>query len=111
MHDNAEKLAGGGPAGQVWHVRTAAVKAESGKDASTDDKDEGPDVSAGKYGVQEMNQSRNKPNIVITHIGDLGVKLNEKTVNIRGRLHASRAKGWKAACSEELREGLAIISV
>ena len=46
-----------------------------------------------KYGVQQMNQSRDKPNIVITHIGDLGTSLNEKTVNIRGRLHASRAKG------------------
>ena len=73
--------------------KKAAHKAESGKDAANEDKDDGPDVSAGKYGVQEMNQSRNKPNIVITHIGDLGVKLNEKTVNIRGRLHASRAKG------------------
>merc|ERR1719326_271767 len=40
-----------------------------------------------------MNQSKTKPDTVITHIGDLGVALNEKTVNIRGRLHTSRAKG------------------
>jgi len=73
--------------------KKAAHKAEAGKDGAEDDKDEGPDVSAGKYGNQEMNQSKTKPNIVITHIGDLGVKLNEKTVNIRGRLHTSRAKG------------------
>ena len=50
-------------------------------------------MSAGKYGNQEMNQSKTKPNIAITHIGDLGVNLNEKTVTIRGRLHTSRAKG------------------
>ena len=46
-----------------------------------------------RYGVQQMNQSRDKPDIVITHIKDLGVNLNEKTVTIRGRLHTSRAKG------------------
>ena len=46
-----------------------------------------------RYGVQQMNQSRDKPDIVITHIKDLGVSLNEKTVTIRGRLHTSRAKG------------------
>merc|ERR1711983_706139 len=73
--------------------KKAAHKAEAGKDGGEDDKDEGPDVSAGKYGNQEMNQSKTKPNIVITHIGDLGVNLNEKTVTIRGRLHTSRAKG------------------
>jgi len=74
--------------------KKAAHKAgESGKDTTADDKDEGTDVSEGKYGVPQMNQSRDKPNIVITHIGDLGTSLNEKTVNIRGRLHASRAKG------------------
>jgi len=73
--------------------KKAAHKAESGKDATADDKDDGPDVSAGKYGVQQMNQSRDKPNIVITHIGSLNTSLNDKTVNIRGRLHTSRAKG------------------
>ena len=46
-----------------------------------------------RYGVQQMNQSRDKPSIIITHIGDLTVSLNDKTVNIRGRLHTSRAKG------------------
>jgi len=73
--------------------KKAAHKAESGKDATADDKDDGPDVSTGKYGVQQMNQSRDKPNIVITHIGSLNTSLNDKTVNIRGRLHTSRAKG------------------
>lgn len=73
--------------------KKAAHKAEAGKDNAAEDKDEGPDVSEGKYGVQQMNQSRDKPNITITHIGDLNVSLNEKTVTIRGRLHTSRAKG------------------
>ena len=73
--------------------KKAAHKAEAGKDPAGEEKDDGPDVSAGKYGVQEMNQSKTKPDTVITHIGDLGVALNEKTVNIRGRLHTSRAKG------------------
>ena len=50
-------------------------------------------TSYSRYGVQQMNQSRDKPDIVITHIKDLGVNLNEKTVTIRGRLHTSRAKG------------------
>ena len=40
----------------------------------------------------EMNQSKSKPDTRLTHIGDLGVKLDEKTVTIRGRLHTSRAK-------------------
>ena len=39
-----------------------------------------------------MNQSKSEPDTRLTHIGDLGVKLDEKTVTIRGRLHASRAK-------------------
>ena len=40
-----------------------------------------------------MNQSKSKPDTRLTHIGDLGVKLDEKTVTIRGRLHTSRTKG------------------
>merc|ERR1719367_773702 len=74
-------------------AKKAAHKSESGKDAGAEEKDDGPDVSAGKYGVQEMNQSKSKPDTRLTHIGDLGVKLDEKTVTIRGRLHTSRAKG------------------
>ena len=54
---------------------------------------DGPDISCGKYGLQEMNQSKEKPNIVLTLVKDLGMKMNEKTVTIRGRLHTSRAKG------------------
>ena len=74
-------------------AKKAAHKAESGKETGAEDKDDGPDVSTGKYGVQEMNQSRYKPDTIITHIGELGVKLDDKTVTIRGRLHTSRAKG------------------
>jgi len=73
--------------------KKAAHKSESGKDAGAEEKDDGPDVSVGKYGVQEMNQSKSKPDTRLTHIGDLGVKLDEKTVTIRGRMHTSRAKG------------------
>merc|ERR1719270_1121517 len=72
--------------------KAAHNKAEGAKD-NADEKDDGPDVSANMYGVQQMNQSRDKPVTVITHIKDLGVSLNDKTVNIRGRLHTSRAKG------------------
>ena len=74
-------------------AKKAAHKSEAGKDTQAEEKDEGPDVSAGKYGNQEMNQSKSKPDTKLTHIGDLGVKLDEKTVTIRGRLHTSRAKG------------------
>merc|ERR1712013_75049 len=59
----------------------------------TENTDDGPDISSGKYGMQEMNQSKEKPNIVLTLVKDLGMKMNEKTVTIRGRLHTSRAKG------------------
>jgi len=55
--------------------------------------DDAPDVSKGLYGTREMNQSKDKPNTVLSLVKDLGVKLNEKTVTIRGRLHTSRAKG------------------
>jgi len=72
--------------------KKAAHKAEeSGGQAEA--KDDGPDVSAGMYGNQEMNQSKDKPCTVLTPVKDLCLKLNEKTVTIRGRLHTSRAKG------------------
>merc|ERR1719499_1735469 len=72
--------------------KKAAHKAEeSGGQAEA--KDDGPDVSAGMYGNQEMNQSKDKPGTVLTPVKDLCLKLNEKTVTIRGRLHTSRAKG------------------
>jgi len=76
--------------------KKAAHKSEeaAGKGTSGDDgKDDGPDVSVGKYGLQQMNQSQSKPNTVLTPVKDLGLKLSEKTVTIRGRLHTSRAKG------------------
>jgi len=72
--------------------KKAAHKAEeSGGQAEA--KDDGPDISAGMYGNQEMNQSKDKPGTVLTPVKDLCLKLNEKTVTIRGRLHTSRAKG------------------
>jgi len=74
-----------------------ANKKAAHKSAEAEDKsevtNEGPDISIGKYGVQEMNQSKEKPNTVLTLVKDLGMKMNEKTVTIRGRLHTSRAKG------------------
>merc|ERR1712142_523446 len=74
-----------------------ANKKAAHKSAEADSKaevaDDGPDISSGKYGVQEMNQSKEKPNTVLTPVKDLGMKMNEKTVTIRGRLHTSRAKG------------------
>ena len=59
-------------------AKKAAHKSESGKETGAEEKDDGPDVFAGKYGVQEMNQSKSKPDTRLTHIGDLGVKLDEK---------------------------------
>jgi len=72
--------------------KKAAHKSEEG---ATEEavKDDGPDVSSGKYGVQEMNQSKDKPSTVLTPVKELGIKMKEKTVTIRGRLHTSRAKG------------------
>lgn len=65
----------------------------AGGDANDASADDGPDVSKGLYGTMEMNQSKDKPSTVLSLVKDLGVKLNEKTVTIRGRLHTSRAKG------------------
>merc|ERR1711962_1403776 len=67
-----------------------AAAAGGGEDEG---KDEGPDVSEGKYGVQEMNMSKERLTTVVTHVKELGLKLKGKTVTVRGRLHTSRAKG------------------
>ena len=85
------------------HKKREAKKAENAnkkaahKSAEAEDKadvtDDGPVISSGKYGVQEMNQSKEKPTTVL--VKDLGMNMNEKTVTIRGRLHTSRAKGRK----------------
>jgi aspartyl-tRNA synthetase len=61
--------------------------------ATDDNTNEGPDVSEGNYGNMEMNQSKDKPNTIMSLIKDISVKMNGKTVTIRGRLHTSRAKG------------------
>ena len=42
-----------------------------------------------------MNQSKDKPSTVLTPVKELGMKMNEKTVTVRGRVHTSRAKGWE----------------
>jgi len=70
-----------------------AAHKSSEADDKTEAKDDGPDISSGKYGVQEMNQSKEKPSTVLTPVKELGMKMNEKMVTIRGRLHTSRAKG------------------
>jgi len=61
-------------------------------DAKADD-DSGPDVSEGKYGVLEMNQSKSKSGPNIIAVKDLKPKMTGQCVHIRGRLHTSRAKG------------------
>ena len=54
----------------------------------------GEDVSQGKYGVAQMNQSREKPEFrFIEDFSILTEKLDNQTVWIRARLHTSRAKG------------------
>ena len=75
-------------------AKKAAHKSEEAGAAGEDEgKDEGPDVSQGKYGVQEMNMSKERLTTVVTHVKELGIKLNGKVVTVRGRLHTSRAKG------------------
>merc|ERR1711971_740389 len=76
-------------------AKKAAHKSEEAGGAGGEDegKDEGPDVSEGKYGVQEMNMSKERLTTVVTHVKELGLKLNGKTVTVRGRMHTSRAKG------------------
>ena len=54
----------------------------------------GEDVSQGKYGVAQMNQSREKPEFrFIEDFSILTEKLDNQIVWIRARLHTSRAKG------------------
>jgi len=74
-------------------AKKAAHKADEAGGEAAEAKDDGPDVSIGKYGVQEMNQSKTKPVTVLTPVRELGVKLSEQKVTVRGRLHTSRAKG------------------
>lgn len=52
-----------------------------------------PDVSAGKYGVATMNQSRDKKPYQFIDVSILSTKLSEQDVWVRARLHTSRAKG------------------
>jgi len=72
-------------------AKRAADKEEKGGDqqAETD----GPDISEGKYGVQEMNQSKHKNFVEIINVKDIKVKDAGNKIWIRGRLHTSRAKG------------------
>lgn len=72
-------------------AKRAADKEQKGgqQQAETD----GPDISEGKYGVQEMNQSKVKNVVEIISVRDLKVKDAGNKVWIRGRLHTSRAKG------------------
>ena len=52
-----------------------------------------PDVSVGKYGVAQMNQSRDCPAFRFIDVSALSPKLNEQVIWVRARLHTSRAKG------------------
>ncbi|XP_023341719.1 aspartate--tRNA ligase, cytoplasmic [Eurytemora carolleeae] len=74
-------------------AKKATHKVDEGKDGAQQDENEGPDVSEGNYGVQEMNQSKNKGSVTITAVKDLKPKMAGNVVYIRGRLHTSRAKG------------------
>ena len=68
-------------------------KADGAANAGGDDVADGPDVSEGKYGPTQMNQSRDRPNRQLVDVGILSPKLAEQSVWARGRLHTSRAKG------------------
>jgi len=72
-------------------AKRAADKEQKGDQQQADT--DGPDLSEGKYGVQEMNQSKVKNVVEIISVKDLKVKDAGNKVWIRGRLHTSRAKG------------------
>jgi len=72
-------------------AKRAADKEQKGGQQQADT--DGPDLSEGKYGVQEMNQSKVKNVVEIISVKDLKVKDAGNKVWIRGRLHTSRAKG------------------
>jgi len=72
-------------------AKRAADKEQKGGQQQADT--DGPDLSEGKYGVQEMNQSKVKNVVEIISVRDLKVKDAGNKVWIRGRLHTSRAKG------------------
>lgn len=72
-------------------AKRAADKEQKGGQQQADS--DGPDISEGKYGVQEMNQSKVKNVVEIISVRDLKVKDAGNKVWIRGRLHTSRAKG------------------
>jgi len=74
-------------------AKKASHKTEEGKGGGETAEEEGPDFSAEMYGVQEMNMSKTKAVKEIVKVGDLKPKMAAQTVNIRGRLHTSRAKG------------------
>jgi len=73
-------------------AKKAAHKAEE-KGGVVEEADMGPDVSLGKYGVEEMNMSKTKGVRHLVEVADLDLKQAEQVVTVRGRLHASRAKG------------------
>jgi len=74
-------------------AKKAAHKSEEGKGEGAAEVDEGPDVSLGKYGVQEMNMSKERGSVQVSKVKELKPKMAGSVVNVRGRLHTSRAKG------------------
>ena len=61
-------------------AKKANKKADEGG-SKEDAKDDGPDVSNGKYGVQEMNQSKDKPSTVLIPVKEANNTFN----NIRDK--------------------------
>ena len=78
---------------RTLYIHVYSFQVDEGKDGAQQDENEGPDVSEGNYGVQEMNQSKSKGSVTITAVKDLKPKMAGNVVYIRGRLHTSRAKG------------------
>jgi nondiscriminating aspartyl-tRNA synthetase len=75
-------------------AKKSSHKVEEGKDDGVQQGEvDGPDISEGKYGVQEMNQSKTKGSVTISSVKNLKAKMAGNIVYIRGRLHTSRAKG------------------
>ena len=56
-------------------AKRAAAKPQQ---QAEDEADNGPDVSAGSYGVSPMNQSKDKPDFRFIDVSVLSSKLNEQ---------------------------------
>ena len=73
-----------------WKFLQAAKREET----TSSSNNAAEDVSVGLYGTLPLIQSAERSGRVFTSVGDLNETKENQTVLIRGRVHASRGKGW-----------------